>query len=61
VKFFFTEKKKPKKKKKAGANGGVPAVSGPSIAQTEPPTIPVSQQYKNGQYPIGECHDYLNE
>ncbi|GAA5843745.1 hypothetical protein JCM5353_008314 [Sporobolomyces roseus] len=56
------KKKKPKKKKKAGgANGAIPAVSGPSVPQTEPPTIPVSQQYKNGQYPIGECHDYLND
>ncbi|KAK4058416.1 Methionine aminopeptidase 2 [Microbotryomycetes sp. JL221] len=43
-----TEKKKPKKKKK-------------TVVQTEPPTVPVSQFFKNGQYPVGECHDYLND
>lgn len=42
------EKKKPKKKKKA-------------VTQTEPPTVPISTLYKNGQYPVGEIQDYVNE
>ncbi|KAM0788400.1 hypothetical protein ACM66B_001538 [Microbotryomycetes sp. NB124-2] len=44
------KKKKPKKKKKA-----VVAV------QTEPPTVPVSAFFKNGVYPVGECHDYIGD
>ncbi|GAA5914995.1 methionine aminopeptidase [Sporobolomyces salmoneus] len=54
------KKKKPKKKKKA-TNGAAGVVEGPLIPQTEPPTVPVSKQYKNGQYPVGECHDYIND
>ncbi|GAA5974244.1 hypothetical protein JCM11641_003348 [Rhodosporidiobolus odoratus] len=45
-----TEKKKPKKKKKAA-----------TVVQTEPPTIPVSQFFKSGNYPEGETHAYLND
>ncbi|GAA5855869.1 hypothetical protein JCM8547_000393 [Rhodosporidiobolus lusitaniae] len=45
-----TEKKKPKKKKKAAA-----------VFQTEPPTIPVSRLFKDGNYPVGETHEYLND
>lgn len=56
-----TEKKKSKKKKSKAANSTQSAVVGPLIPQTEPPTVPVSRQYKNGQYPIGECHPYLDE
>ncbi|GAA5847391.1 hypothetical protein JCM3766R1_004701 [Sporobolomyces carnicolor] len=55
------EKKKSKKKKSKAANSTQSAVVGPLIPQTEPPTVPVSRQYKNGQYPIGECHPYLND
>ncbi|GAA6011421.1 hypothetical protein JCM10207_008332 [Rhodosporidiobolus poonsookiae] len=44
------EKKKPKKKKK-----------GPAAVQTEPPTVPVSQFYKSGNYPEGQTHEYLND
>jgi methionyl aminopeptidase len=29
--------------------------------QSEPPTIPVSQFYKDGNYPVGEIQEYLNE
>ncbi|GAA5890339.1 hypothetical protein JCM5296_002793 [Sporobolomyces johnsonii] len=49
------KKKKPKKKKKAAGPGA------PAVAQTEPPTVPVSQMYRNGQYPVGETHEYLND
>ncbi|KAK4051834.1 Methionine aminopeptidase 2 [Microbotryomycetes sp. JL201] len=45
------KKKKPKKKKKAAA----------AVVQTEPPTVPVSSFFKNGVYPIGECHDYIGD
>ncbi|GAA6037285.1 hypothetical protein JCM8097_008663 [Rhodosporidiobolus ruineniae] len=44
------KKKKPKKK------GGKA-----SVVQTEPPTVPVSQFFKNGVYPEGETHEYLND
>ncbi|GAA5821481.1 hypothetical protein JCM11251_004643 [Rhodosporidiobolus azoricus] len=44
------EKKKPKKKKKAA-----------TVVQTSPPTIPVSQFFKSGNYPVGEEHPYLDD
>ncbi|GAA5907354.1 hypothetical protein JCM6882_002814 [Rhodosporidiobolus microsporus] len=44
------EKKKPKKKKKAA-----------TVVQTEPPTIPVSQFFKSGNYPEGERQEYLDD
>lgn len=44
------KKKKNKKKKKSGPK-----------TQTEPPTVPVSKIYTTKVYPLGECHDYINE
>lgn len=44
------KKKKNKKKKKSGPK-----------TQTEPPTVPVSKIYTTKVYPVGECHDYINE
>ncbi|KAJ5339215.1 hypothetical protein N7452_005943 [Penicillium brevicompactum] len=44
------KKRKPKKKKKAGAK-----------VQSEPPRVPVSNLFPNGQYPEGEIVEYLNE
>lgn len=44
------KKKKKNKKKKKGPK-----------TQTEPPTVPVSKIYTNKVYPVGECHDYVNE
>ncbi|GJN87298.1 hypothetical protein Rhopal_000246-T1 [Rhodotorula paludigena] len=41
------EKKKPKKKKKA------------TVVQTEPPTVPVSRFFKDGNYPVGEECEYI--
>lgn len=50
--FPSTEKKKSNKKKKKG---------GAAVQQTDPPTVPVSKFFKDGQYPVGETHEYLNE
>ena len=47
-----TEKKKSNKKKKKG---------GAAVQQTEPPTVPVTKFFKDGQFPVGETHEYLNE
>ncbi|CEG71965.1 Putative Methionine aminopeptidase [Rhizopus microsporus] len=44
------KKKKKNKKKKKGPK-----------TQTEPPTVPVSKIYTNKVYPVGECHDYVND
>lgn len=44
------KKKKNKKKNKKGPK-----------TQTEPPTVPVSKIYTNKVYPVGECHDYIDE
>jgi len=46
------KKKKKKKKKKAGAA---------SIIQTEPPSIPVSKFFADGNYPEGEICEYKND
>ncbi|KPV76503.1 uncharacterized protein RHOBADRAFT_52500 [Rhodotorula graminis WP1] len=42
------KKKKPKKKSKKAA-----------VKQTDPPTVPVSRFFKDGNYPVGELHDYV--
>ncbi|KAG0667479.1 Methionine aminopeptidase 2 [Rhodotorula mucilaginosa] len=47
-----TEKKKSNKKKKKG---------GAAVQQTEPPTVPVTKFFKDGQFPVGETHEYLND
>ncbi|OQD85334.1 hypothetical protein PENANT_c010G09418 [Penicillium antarcticum] len=44
------KKRKSKKKKKGGAK-----------VQTEPPRVPVSNLFPNGQYPEGEIVEYLND
>ncbi|KAG0740242.1 hypothetical protein G6F57_001925 [Rhizopus arrhizus] len=44
------KKKKNKKKNKKGPK-----------TQTEPPTVPVSKIYTNKVYPVGECHDYIDD
>jgi len=50
------KKKKPKKKKKGGAGG-----AGGAKTQSDPPRVPVSQLFGNGQYPEGEICDYKND
>ncbi|KAF2770124.1 methionine aminopeptidase [Teratosphaeria nubilosa] len=49
------KKRKPRKKKKAGGASG-----GGAKAQSSPPTIPVSQLFPNGSYPVGEEVEYQN-
>jgi methionyl aminopeptidase len=36
-------------------------VASGSVTQTEPPTIPVSKFFPNGNYPEGELQDYKDE
>ncbi|KAH9827245.1 Methionine aminopeptidase 2 [Teratosphaeria destructans] len=50
------KKRKPRKKKKAGGASG-----GGAKAQSSPPTIPVSQLFPNGSYPVGEEVEYQND
>ncbi|EXX50736.1 Map2p [Rhizophagus irregularis DAOM 197198w] len=56
------KKKKKKKKKKSGAtNNGVNDASNGKITQTEPPSIPVSRFFPDGNYPEGEICEYKND
>ncbi|KAJ9642462.1 Methionine aminopeptidase 2 [Coniosporium tulheliwenetii] len=52
------KKRKPRKKKKAGA-----ATNGTNGAkvQSDPPRVPVSQLFPNGQYPTGEEVEYKDD
>lgn len=45
-----TEKKKANKKKKKA-----------TVVQSDPPTVPVSKFFKDGQYPVGETHEYFGK
>eukprot|EP01132_Coremiostelium_polycephalum_P002619 gene2619-3246_t len=53
------KKKKKKKKKKSATTAAV--VGAPAKEQTNPPTVPVSEIYPNGVYPLGEICEYKNE
>ena len=53
------EATKKKKKKKKRANKSTTSTT--SLQQTDPPSIPITQLYPNGQYPIGEIQEYKNE
>lgn len=61
------KKKKKSKKKKAGANGSALPASAdgehvkPVQQQSNPPSIPLSKIYTNGQYPVGEICEYKDE
>ncbi|RIA87916.1 peptidase M24, structural domain-containing protein [Glomus cerebriforme] len=56
------KKKKKKKKKKAGtASNNIDDISNGKIIQTEPPSIPVSKFFPNGNYPEGEICEYKND
>jgi len=54
------EKKKKKKKKAGAAANGTAAPTGP-LQQTYPPTVPIRLLYPNGNYPLGEIQEYINE
>ncbi|KAF2085878.1 peptidase M24A, methionine aminopeptidase [Saccharata proteae CBS 121410] len=45
------KKRKPRKKKKAGA----------AKVQSDPPRVPISQLFSNGQYPEGQIEEYRDE
>ncbi|KAL0262972.1 Methionine aminopeptidase 2 [Diplodia seriata] len=49
------KKKKPRKKKKKGGAGGG------ASKQSDPPRVPVSQLFPNGQYPEGQIEEYRDE
>ena len=60
--------KKKKKKKKSGGGGGgggagdgSAANNGGAPQQTEPPSVPVSEFFPDGQYPEGEWQDFTSE
>ena len=59
--------KKKKKKKKSGDGGGGGAGDGSAAnnggapQQTEPPSVPVSEFFPDGQYPEGEWQDFTSE
>ncbi|KAI9095919.1 methionine aminopeptidase 2-like protein [Phlyctochytrium arcticum] len=53
------KKKKPKKKTNAAANG-TGAVKARTV-QTDPPTVPVSELFPDGNFPEGETSEYLND
>ncbi|GAA94579.1 uncharacterized protein L969DRAFT_106016 [Mixia osmundae IAM 14324] len=52
------KKKKKKPKKKKAAVSKVPQA--PALAQSEPPRVGLTKMFPNQQFPIGECHEYLN-
>ena len=52
-----SKKKKKKKKKKTGGGGGGGNVSD-GTKQTDPPTIPISELYPDGNFPVGEEVEY---
>ncbi|GAB6029152.1 Methionine aminopeptidase 2 [Chamberlinius hualienensis] len=55
VEAITTSKSKKKKKSKGGGGGGG---STGKVAQTNPPTIPISQLYPDENYPVGEIMEY---
>lgn len=58
------KKKRKKNKKKAGASnehlgiGTTPGKAGTQFGQTNPPTIPIIELFKDGKYPEGEIQKY---
>lgn len=55
------KKKKKKKKKKTGTTNNIDDTSNEKIIQTEPPSIPVSKFFPDGNYPEGEICEYKND
>jgi methionyl aminopeptidase len=55
------KKKKPKKKKADGGGGGADNDGGVVKAakpQTDPPTLPISELYPNGNFPVGQIMEH---